>query len=403
MYRTYPALVFVTALSGFFGPAFGGEPNTSLAPGTVISHMPASAGRYVGSPAIAVLPDGTYAASHDEFGPESQYYTNAYTRVFNSHDHGETWTQVTRFEGALWSSLFVHAGALYLMGTHKEYGAVLIRRSMDSGKTWTETRDAVSGILAPGEYHTAPVPVIEFNGRLWRGFEDANAPGGWGERYRSLMMSAPVDADLLRADSWTMSRPLCRDTTWLDGTFRGWLEGNAVVSPQGELVNVLRVDYKPGPELAAMVHISADGKEASFDHTRDLRPFPGGSKKFTIRWDPVAKTYWALSNPVLAPHKELNPTSVRNALALISSPDLTTWEIRCIVLYHPDAERHAFQYVDWLFDGDDLIAVSRTASDDGLGGAPRGHDANFMTFHRIRDFRALTLADGAAGTQAMIR
>ena len=40
-----------------------------------------------------------------------------------------------------------------------------------------------------------------------------------------------------------------------------------------------------------------------------------------------------------------------------------------IVLQHPDRARHAFQYVDWQFDGADLIVASRTAFDDGLGGA----------------------------------
>ncbi len=48
---------------------------------------------------------------------------------------------------------------------------------------------------------------------------------------------------------------------------------------------------------------------------------------------------------------------------------------------------HGFQYVDWKFEGEDLIAVSRTAFDDGLGGAANYHDANFITFHRVCNFR----------------
>jgi hypothetical protein len=80
-------------------------------------------------------------------------------------------------------------------------------------------------------------------------------------------------------------------------------------------------------------------------------------------------------------------------LALANSPDLRHWTVRNIVLYHPDVANHAFQYVDWLFDGDDLIAVSRTAFDDGLGGAHRAHDANFLTFHRIKNFRNLEMSD----------
>ena len=61
---------------------------------------------------------------------------------------------------------------------------------------------------------------------------------------------------------------------------------------------------------------------------------------------------------------------------------------RELVLHHPDVEYHGFQYVDWLFDGDDLIVASRTAFDDGLGGAHNQHDANFLTFHRVVDFEA---------------
>ena len=44
------------------------------------------------------------------------------------------------------------------------------------------------------------------------------------------------------------------------------------------------------------------------------------------------------------------------------------------------------------FEGEDIIAVSRTAHDDGLGGAHDMHDANYLTFHRVRDFRKLQLA-----------
>jgi hypothetical protein len=68
---------------------------------------------------------------------------------------------------------------------------------------------------------------------------------------------------------------------------------------------------------------------------------------------------------------------------------LRNWRVESVLLYHPDRESHAFQYIDWLFDGDDIIAVSRTAYDDNLGGAHRAHDANYMTFHRIKKFRRL--------------
>jgi len=37
--------------------------------------------------------------------------------------------------------------------------------------------------------------------------------------------------------------------------------------------------------------------------------------------------------------------------------------------------------------GADIIAVSRAAHDNGLGGANDFHDANFLSFHRIVNFR----------------
>ena len=49
---------------------------------------------------------------------------------------------------------------------------------------------------------------------------------------------------------------------------------------------------------------------------------------------------------------------------MTSSPDLTHWTVRCVLLQHVDRAVHGFQYVDWLFDGDDIIAACRTAFDD---------------------------------------
>jgi hypothetical protein len=145
--------------------------------------------------------------------------------------------------------------------------------------------------------------------------------------------------------------------------------------------------------MAAIVRVSDDGRKATFDPGHDIIQFPGGATKFTIRHDPKTSLYWTLSNYTPEFHRDLRAASTRNTLALASSPELRNWRVRCIVLYHPDANDHAFQYADWQFEGDDLLVASRTAYDDGLGGAHRFHDANFLTFHRITDFRALKMAD----------
>ncbi|MFA5191767.1 MAG: hypothetical protein WC740_13640, partial [Verrucomicrobiia bacterium] len=375
-------------------------PPPAKVPGVVIDHIPASTGVYIGSPCIAILPNGDYVVSHDHFGPKSTEHTRALTAIFRSADRGRTWRKVSEVQGAFWPSLFVHRGALYLLGPDRHYGNILIRRSTDGGSTWTTPASSTTGVLSDkGEYHCAPTPVIEHAGRLWRGFEWRHPPIAWGINYRATMLSAPVDADLLNAASWTLAEPLPSDRSWNGRDMGAWLEGNAVVTPAGELVDILRVQTKSPDEKAAIVRVSADGKKLSFDPATGFVDFPGGAKKFSIRFDSRSKLYWSLASIILERHRADNPGGVRNTLALTCSPDLIHWTVRCILLHHPEVKKHGFQYVDWLFDGDDIIAANRTAYDDGQGGAHNFHDANYLTFHRITNFRKKTMADSVPITE----
>jgi hypothetical protein len=387
MVQTY-FITIITTICFTASPAF-----TKQVPGVVINHSPASSQTYLGSPSIAILPNGDYVVSHDCFGPGARA-KGFRTSVFNSKDKGKSWQHLTDIYGQYWSTLFIHNKSLYIMGTGGPYGHAVIRRSTDGGRTWTTPKDKESGlILDDGKYHTAPVPVVIHKGRIWRAMEDAMGPGGWGHHFRAFMMSAPVDADLLKAESWICSNRLGRNPKWLNEKFGGWLEGNAVVTPDGNIVNILRVDYRPEGGKAAVINISSDGKKASFEPETGFIDFPGGCKKFTIRYDNISKKYWTLSNAILPRHKGDNPERTRNAVVLMSSPDLREWNIHSIILYHPDVKYHAFQYLDWQLEGNDIIAISRTAYDEETGIAHNQHDANYMTFHQVRNFRKMTLAD----------
>lgn len=358
-------------------------------PGVIVDYSPVKEGKYLGSPSICILANGDYIASHDEFGPKSTEFKSAQTLVFKSMDKGKTWNKISQINGQFWSNLFLFKGDLYIMGTNKHHGNVVLRKSTDGGVTWTNPYSAENGLILEGEYHTAPVPVIEHNGRLWRAIEYATAESDkWGERYSAVMLSVPVDSDILNAKNWTRSNNMYFNEKYLDGNFKAWLEGNAVVDRKGNVADILRVHLPFGNnEKAAIIDVSNDGKILSFDKSNFVE-MPGASKKFTIRYDKQSDKYWSLVNNIPEEYKnKANPDRIRNFVSLASSTDLRNWTIHETILSHPDNLKHGFQYIDWVFEGNDIILVSRTAYDDAEGGAKGYHDANYMTFHRISNFR----------------
>ncbi len=360
-----------------------------MPPGVVVAHYPQSSGVYVGSPSLIILPTGDYVATHDLFGPHAP---PGHTHVYGSRDRGATWSRLVQLTDQFWSNLFLHRRTLYLFGTSREYGNVILRRSEDGGKNWSIPRDKNSGIIRDGgQYHCAPMPVAIWKNRLWRAFERRDPARGWAENFQSVVMSASESADLLRSDSWFISRPLSRPRLPAIGA---WLEGNIVETREGTLVNVLRADTRQD-EMAAIVEVAPDGRSERFDPAAGLIPFPGGAKKFTIRFDPQTGRYWSVATIQLGTDKgKAAPGSIRNTLALTASPDLRHWEVMSILLHHPEFIHHGFQYVDWQFDGsDDIAFVCRTAFDDGEGGAHNCHDSNFLTFHRVSRFRERTMRD----------
>lgn len=360
-------------------------------PGIVVDYIAASTKTFIGSPSLCILPNGDYVASHDHFGPGSTEYQQALTDIFKSSDKGKSWKKISEINGQFWSNLFVDNKTLYIMGTWKHHGNLIIRRSTDGGMTWSDPADSTSGLLLKGEFHTAPMPVVIHNNRLWRAIENAKSyTSKWGRRYSAMVISAPVNSDLLNASVWSSTNSLPADSTYLDGRFIGWLEGNAVVTPDGNMIDFLRVaTSEKGRDLAAIVNISEDGSTASFDPSTGFVDFAGGARKFSIRYDSGSGSYFTIANLVTDEFSDMDAGSVRNTLVLKSSPDLKEWTINKILLYHPDVKKHGFQYVDWQFDGNDIIFLSRTAYDDKFGGANNYHDANWLTFHRIRNFRKL--------------
>ena len=62
-----PAMIFLT---WFLAPTVdAADPPAGPPQGVVVDFLPAQSGQYVGSPTIAIVPDGRYVAAHDLFGP----------------------------------------------------------------------------------------------------------------------------------------------------------------------------------------------------------------------------------------------------------------------------------------------------------------------------------------------
>lgn len=355
----------------------------SHVPGIVVAHSPAETGNYLGTPSIIILPDDTYIASHGQFGEKKEQIT-----IYGSKDKGQTWEKYGKIVG-FWSGLFIHNDELYLMGVDEKYGNATIRKSQDNGRTWTTPKDSKTGLIRSKTvekgYHTSAVSVVVAHGKIWRPYEVAPKKGKWGN-FEAVMFSAPIDADLLDAESWTTSTRMALDVSWGD-QYRTWLEGGAVLSKSGEVMNILRVDNRQ-EEYAAIVHVSEDGRTQSFNPEEGFILFPGGCKRFVIRYDDKSKRYWSLTNWIPEKFTGHNIERTRNTLALVSSPDLRNWGVHSVILQDDNIAKSGFQYVDWQFEDEDIILVSRTAFFDGRNYADNQHNANFITFHRINEFRA---------------
>ncbi len=384
-------LISALVLTGMSFAIFAQKSTYKNVPGTVIAYRDAAGGQYIGSPGITILPNGNYIATHDLFGKQSTEFSSAVSKVYLSSNRGKSWKEITTLDGQFWSKPFVHNKELYILGTDKHHGNVVIKKSTDGGYTWTKPIDSKSGLLLEGEFHCAPMPIVSHNGYLWRAMERADGEiKKWGFRYGTFMMSIKDNADLLDASSWRSSNSLPYDSTYLKGDFGAWIEGNAVVTPEKKIVNILRVHNPKDKEneYAAIVNVSNDGLKSSFDKDRGFIKFPGGGKKFSIRYDEKTQRYLAIANYVPKEYRaKVQLDRVRNTQALVSSADLKTWTVHQILLQHPDTKKHGFNYIDWEFDGKDIIYVSRTAYDFGDKSARNYHDANFLTFHRLKGYK----------------
>jgi len=361
--------------------------------GTVVNYLHPEdncysfSGHALCSPSLLKLDDGTYLSSMDVFSGD---YPQNLTLVFRSADGGKTWEYVTELMPCFWGKLFRHKGDIYMLSCSTEYGDLLIGKSTDGGRTFctpTVLLRGANGKHGSSGVHKNPQNIVCHNGRLYETLEW----GSWGNAeycHAAMVMSIDENADLMNAENWHFSAPLKYDPTWegvAQGEARGNIEGTLAVAPNGKLYNVMRYNIGnavPSWGLVLAYEVNENDPDAPLTYSHAIA-LPGNNSKFMIKKDEVSGKYFTIISRILGEEHKGD----RNLLSLMQSDDMEHWDLVCDLLDFRDRDpkQVGFQYVDFMFEGNDLIFLCRTA----LNHARNFHDANYQTFHRVENFRSL--------------
>jgi len=362
---------------------------TAPVPGTVINYLHphdtqyAFSGRALCSPSLVRLPSGKLLASMDVYEGRG---VQTLSLLFSSDDRGKTWHYVCDLYPLFWGKLFYHRGRLYMLGLSTEFGDVVIGASDDEGQTWTAPTHLFAGSNTLGEgWEQSPMPVVVHNGRLYVSMEYAGRTIGRAP----CVLSAPEDGNLLDAASWNASKPYVPDPAILGipgARVECFIEGNLFVSPEGELLCMLRCDgegYDVLDGKAPVLRVNTLDPDAPMEFKKFVSLPCGYANKFMLRYDAASGYYITIGNLPTDP----NCSQQRNIVAMFCSKDSVHWTTCCRLLDYENEPTNevGLQYPSFLFDGDDILLQLRTA----LNGARNHHDANYSTFHVIKDFRSL--------------
>lgn len=315
-------------------------------------------GRYLGDPSILRLADGTLLVFMDTFAANMGMNLGF---LFRSKDNGKTWDYVTDILPVCWGMLFEHKGKIYILAVTKEYGDLEIIESNDNGESWHGVIvDRGSGHCLNMGWHKGLGPIIKYNGRIWFALEY----GAWAKnKFMPVVFSVGEDEDLMDINNWKHSGFFTADES-LKGAEVSWgaIEGNLVVTPEGEIVNILR----HGPNKALVLAVDKNNPEGDLKF-KEFVDLPIAYSKFYIQKHDGM--YYAMGN--------LSP--FRNVLELYVSKDLHVWKKKKTLLdYSRYPARHTgIQYPTYIIEGNELKTVLRV----GFNGANNFHDSNCITYN----------------------
>ncbi len=378
----------------FFNNPYQPEPQNDAEQTRAVVFRSEVDGQYVQSPSICNV-DGVLYASCDI--KESDC-----THIFRSRDGGAAWEQVGTVDKYQCGSLFAYEGKLYLLGRYvgpakNSIGICSAELRSEGALTWSEISTVYCDFIEKTA-HCSTTPVLFANGRVYKAFEDGNIWGSEGSESgtrKAFVISCSLSADLLDGSNWVCSNYVTVTADWYKSVTGATvtapigvpaLEGNVVQAPDGQIYNILRFNCEPAKGKAVMLKVSADGSTISIPEENSIVNFPGGENKFSIYYDASTGYYMSLVNNNTAPYWDMQ----RNVLSLSVSKDLINWEIvetvlvdRTMLNFDVSMATHAFQYVDWCLDGEDIVFTVR----ENMGDSGFYHNGYELTFYRLSDYK----------------
>ncbi len=355
--------------------------------------------QYVEGPGLVRLDDGALVAAvpvvpREEWSKERRQ-TQSVTHILRSDDHGRTWRALKDlpfYSAVPWTD----RGVLYLFANKPgpptaRNEDLLILRSNDSGKSWS---DPVT--LFKGNYWNCHTAMVLRDRRIYWAIDDLALGSKRGPR----LVAGDLSGDVLSPSAWRISEPVKfpgapeamfspKFATQSDQ----YLEPNVIeVNGRLRVLSTVKIKRQTTGNVCAVLDAKDDGTKLDLKFTR-FNSMPGGNLKFCVLWDESSKLYWATSN---LPSDSENTVNVkldnfkgsagdRRFLMLHYSLDALNWFPAGCIAAAPKLSQ-SFMYARPVIDGDDLAILCRSSVN-----APNQHDADYATFHRVRDFRKLAM------------
>ena len=374
----------------------------------IIYKKPDVAGTMVDTPCVVRLAsgrllasnniDGTWGGNVGQGGLDKVFPGGRNYFVHASDDDGETWWTLARLPLAD-GMLLPLPDAVYVLGTGRKGNVrrdVFIARSSDGGQTWTPPV-----MIHEGPAWNSATGVVIRGGTLYRAYDTASHQVD----RKLFVLAGDLSKDLLDPRSWRRSNMLgfpgmpVEMKRPLYPQYRDhWLEAN-VVDLRGRLALIARcrVDEYGTCHIAGVSDLDDRDGKLTLKFSQ-FYPFPGGQQKFHVVYDTKSDLYWMVGNLVTDPQNHTDwfrhlkrrgykggAGNERRILTLFYGLDGLNWLQAGVVALAKDPLQ-SFMYSHMFIDGDDLLFAVRTSKQGG-----NNHDAELITFHRVRDFRSLAL------------